>query len=38
MDILDMFWTFLLKPPQPCIGLFLHYNLEHGLAIVTESF
>ena len=30
MDILDIFWTFLLKPPQPFIGLFFEY-LTAGL-------
>ena len=23
MDVLDIFWTFLLKPPQPFIGLYI---------------
>ena len=26
MDILDMCWTFLLKPSQPFIGLFLRHR------------
>ena len=28
MQIFDMLWTFLLKPPQPFIGLFLKAKLQ----------
>ena len=27
MDISDIFWTFLLKPPQPFIGLFFGFQI-----------